>query len=118
MPMCTHTARATVPTGLTGFSHMCLPADSLSPILKHHSCKMPLTTPLFCCIVLARSCVCLILLTVNFLTKGSLNGSGPDASIVLELLPVMPTIAREVLPQITSMLISRISARTVRELYA
>lgn len=55
---------------------------------------------------------------MNFLTKGSLNGSGPDASIVLELLPVMPTIAREVLPQITSMLISRISARAVRELYA
>jgi hypothetical protein len=55
---------------------------------------------------------------VNFLTKGSLNSSGPDASIVLELLPVMPTIAREVLPQITSMLISRISARAVRELYA
>jgi hypothetical protein len=30
----------------------------------------------------------------------------------------MPTVAREVLPQITSALISRISARAVRELYA
>lgn len=60
----------------------------------------------------------LLFYTVNFLTKGSLNGSGPDPSLVLELLPVMPTIAREVLPQITSMLISRISARAVRELYA
>jgi hypothetical protein len=55
---------------------------------------------------------------VNFLTKGSLNGTGPDPNLVLELLPVMPTIAREVLPQITTMLISRISARAVRELYA
>lgn len=63
------------------------------------------------------SAVCAVC-AVNFLTKGSLNSSGPDASIVLELLPVMPTIAREVLPQITSMLISRISARAVRELYA
>lgn len=79
---------------------------------------MPLTATLsllFCPHVIL--CISM-LLTVNFLTKGSLNGSGPDASIVLELLPVMPTIAREVLPQITSMLISRISARAVRELYA
>lgn len=65
-------------------------------------------------------CVCIhaCVFTVNFLTKGSLNGSGPDPNLVLELLPVMPTIAREVLPQITTMLISRISARAVRELYA
>jgi hypothetical protein len=54
---------------------------------------------------------------VNFLTKGSLSGSGPDPSLVLELLPVLPTVAREVLPQVTSQLISRISARAVRELY-
>lgn len=55
---------------------------------------------------------------VNFLTKGSINGSGPDTALVLELLPVLPTVAREVLPQVTTMLISRISARAVRELYA
>ncbi|KAF6256357.1 ABC1 family-domain-containing protein [Scenedesmus sp. NREL 46B-D3] len=54
---------------------------------------------------------------VNFLTKGSLSGPRPDASLVLELLPVLPTVAREVLPQVTSQLISRISARAVRELY-
>ncbi|WIA14252.1 hypothetical protein OEZ85_002788 [Tetradesmus obliquus] len=55
---------------------------------------------------------------VNFLTKGSLSGAGPaDASLLLELLPVLPTVAREVLPQVTSQLISRISARAVRELY-
>jgi hypothetical protein len=72
----------------------------------------------FLCQVLRCLHACLCLFTVNFLTKGSLNGSGPDPSLMLELLPVMPTIAREVLPQITSMLISRISARAVRELYA
>lgn len=55
---------------------------------------------------------------VNFLTKGSLSGSGPDPALVLELLPVLPTVAREVLPQVTAQLISRISARAVRELYA
>lgn len=55
---------------------------------------------------------------VNFLTKGSLNGAGPDPALVLELLPVLPTVAREVLPQVSSMLVSRISARAVRELYA
>jgi hypothetical protein len=54
---------------------------------------------------------------VNFLTKGSLSGSAPDASLVLELLPVLPTVAREVLPQVTSQLFSRISARALRELY-
>jgi hypothetical protein len=54
---------------------------------------------------------------VNFLTKGSLSGSGPDPSLVFELLPVLPTVAREVLPQVTSQLVSRISARAVRELY-
>eukprot|EP00775_Hariotina_reticulata_P008944 gene8944-9121_t len=55
---------------------------------------------------------------VNFLTKGSLNGAGPDPALVWELLPVLPTVAREVLPQVSSMLVSRISARAVRELYA
>lgn len=55
---------------------------------------------------------------VNFLTKGNLSGSGPDPSLVFELLPVLPTVAQEVLPQVTAQLISRISARAVRELYA
>jgi hypothetical protein len=55
---------------------------------------------------------------VNFLTKGSLSGAGPDPALVWELLPVLPTVAREVLPQVSSMLVSRISARAVRELYA
>lgn len=55
---------------------------------------------------------------VNFLTKGSVSSSGPDPTLVLELLPVLPTVAQEVLPQVTTQLISRISARAVRELYA
>eukprot|EP00878_Enallax_costatus_P030877 GHUV01033684.1.p1 GENE.GHUV01033684.1~~GHUV01033684.1.p1 ORF type:complete len:571 (+),score=153.33 GHUV01033684.1:111-1715(+) len=55
---------------------------------------------------------------VNFLTKGSMNGSRPDPALVWELLPVLPTVAQEVLPQVTTQLISRISARAVRELYA
>lgn len=37
---------------------------------------------------------------VNFLTKGSLSGTGPDPGLLLELLPVLPTVAREVLPQV------------------
>lgn len=56
---------------------------------------------------------------VNFLTKGSMSSSsGPDPYLVFELLPVLPTVAQEVLPQVTAQLISRISARAVRELYA
>jgi hypothetical protein len=38
--------------------------------------------------------------------------------VMAELLPVLPTVATEVMPQLTSALISRISARVVRELYA
>lgn len=38
---------------------------------------------------------------VNSLTKGSLNSLGPDPAVVLELLPVLPTMARELLPQET-----------------
>jgi len=69
---------------------------------------------------------------VNFLTKGSSSTGGPGSNgssrgsalmlsspaVVAELLPVLPTVATEVMPQLTSALISRISARVVRELYA
>jgi aarF domain-containing kinase len=42
----------------------------------------------------------------------------PDVQAVLtELLPLLPTVARETLPELGAALLSRISARVVRELY-
>jgi hypothetical protein len=37
--------------------------------------------------------------------------------VLAELLPVLPSVAGEVLPELSRMLVSRISARLVRELY-
>lgn len=60
---------------------------------------------------------------VAFLQGGATSGGGsrglsPDPALVGELLPVLPTVAREVVPQLATALLSRISARIVRELYA
>jgi aarF domain-containing kinase len=49
---------------------------------------------------------------------GSSRGLSPDPALMGELLPVLPTVAREVVPQLATALLSRISARIVRELYA
>jgi hypothetical protein len=71
---------------------------------------------------------------VNFLTKGGdgSNGSSSNGSsgagagrpfgagggeVVAELLPYLPAVAREVLPQLGTQLVGRISARFVRELF-
>lgn len=66
---------------------------------------------------------------VNFLTRGqsmqSLLFSGASSSaqraqqrlLVADLLPVLPTVATEILPELAQKLVSRVGARFVRELY-
>lgn len=61
---------------------------------------------------------------VNFLTSGSDLTSfllpqqmARNSALVNELLPVLPTVATEILPELTGRLLSRITARVVRDLY-
>ena len=59
---------------------------------------------------------------VRFLTRGQSMQSlfSPGASgraFVSQLLPAIPTVATEILPELMQKLVSRIGARIVRELY-
>jgi aarF domain-containing kinase len=69
---------------------------------------------------------------IAFLSTGGRNAGGGAASsssapprpgaldlqaVLRELLPLLPTVARETLPELGTALLSRISARVVRELY-
>jgi len=60
---------------------------------------------------------------VEFLTKGGSGGGNPFASsaagadVAAELLPYLPAVAQEVLPELGRQLVSRISARFVREVF-
>lgn len=59
---------------------------------------------------------------VDFLGKGGAAGSSADAAraragVAVELLPYLPTVAQEVLPELGGQLLSRISARVVREVF-
>jgi hypothetical protein len=61
---------------------------------------------------------------VEFLTKGGSSGGGGGlvlsaggADVAAELLPYVPAVAREVLPELGRQLVSRISARLVREVF-
>lgn len=70
---------------------------------------------------------------LNFLTGGEMMavlqaGGGPgrgspgarrqaQLAVLRELLPFLPAVATEMVPQLTERLISRILARTIRELY-
>jgi aarF domain-containing kinase len=64
---------------------------------------------------------------VAFLAGGSPAGVGGeegagasrmrDPAVLRDLLPVLPTVAGELVPEVTQRLVSRITARFVRELY-
>jgi len=57
---------------------------------------------------------------VDFLSRGThtRTSSGPlDPAMVADVLPLMPALATEVLPELTQRLASRVAARLVRELY-
>lgn len=70
---------------------------------------------------------------LNFLTGGEMTailqaGGGPGRGspgarrqaqllVLQELLPFLPSVATEMVPQLTERLVSRILARTLRELY-
>lgn len=55
-----------------------------------------------------------------FLTRGASGGVSSDfdgSTLAADLLPVLPTLAGEVLPDLTARLASRITARFVREFF-
>jgi aarF domain-containing kinase len=59
---------------------------------------------------------------IAFLTNGRVGSSAGgsslvDPSLLSELLPLLPTVALEIMPQLTQRLVSRITARFVREVY-
>lgn len=63
---------------------------------------------------------------VNFLSRGQGvgallgprgMGSAEGAAVVSELMPVLPSVATEIVPQILQRLASRVAARTVREIF-
>lgn len=65
---------------------------------------------------------------VDFLTKGGSGGAAGSlgnplaitaagADVAAELLPYLPAVAQEVLPKLGRQLVSRISARFVREVF-
>lgn len=66
---------------------------------------------------------------VDFLTKGGSGGgaagglgnplaiTAAGADVAAELLPYLPAVAQEVLPELGRQLVSRISARFVREVF-
>lgn len=47
----------------------------------------------------------------------SFAAGASDPGVLAELLPVLPTVASEMLPELSRRLLSRVSARLVRELY-
>lgn len=49
-------------------------------------------------------------------TEGS-DGSGAAVAVVSELMPVLPSVATEVVPQLMARLTSRVVARIVRDVY-
>ena len=51
-----------------------------------------------------------------FLASGK-NGQLDTASVVSELMPVLPELATELLPEVSSRLVSRTAARTIRDIY-
>lgn len=66
---------------------------------------------------------------VNFLAKGGDAAAGGanggafgggafgGGEVAAELLPYVPAVAREVLPQLAAQLVSRVSARAIREVF-
>lgn len=62
---------------------------------------------------------------LNFFLRGSsqqrggggLLAAAPNAEVIGELLPLLPTVANQVLPQLAQRLASRVGARVLRELY-
>lgn len=51
-----------------------------------------------------------------FLASGK-NGQLDTASVISELMPVLPELATELLPEVSSRLVSRTAARTIRDIY-
>lgn len=59
----------------------------------------------------------------NFLTGGSaaralsLAGGAPDVRAVVELAPLLPEVATQVVPELSRRLAGRVTARLIRELF-
>ena len=57
---------------------------------------------------------------VDFLTGGRtlrLLGPGGDPAALRELLPFLPSVATQMVPEVSRKLLSRISARLIREVF-
>jgi aarF domain-containing kinase len=57
---------------------------------------------------------------IKFLTGGSsaaLSAGRLDPAMVRDLLPFLPSVATQILPELSSRLFSRITARFVREVF-
>lgn len=57
---------------------------------------------------------------IKFLTGGesmALSGGRLDPTVIRDLLPFLPSVATQILPELSSRLFSRITARFVREVF-
>lgn len=58
---------------------------------------------------------------LNFLLNRSSTSAAPslesNALLVREMLPLLPTVAQELLPEVSRRLATRVGARVIRELY-